>query len=94
MISRIEAHNYRCFPNLAIDLDRYHVFAGANGACKSTLLDVPVLIGDVLRRQGIVGAFLACQGTEKLADAMSAKNCQDPAFKRLREQLRVWFPEH
>lgn len=58
MITRLEAHGYRCFPSLAVDLDRYHVLAGANGAGKTTLLDIPVLIGDMLRQQRIVGAFL------------------------------------
>ena len=58
MITRIEAHNYRCFARLAVDLDRYHVLAGANGAGKTTLLDIPVLIGDMLRRQRAVEAFL------------------------------------
>jgi predicted ATPase len=61
VITRIEAHNYRCFPKLAVDLDRYHVLAGANGAGKTTLLDIPVLVGDMLGRQGIVGAFLERQ---------------------------------
>ena len=51
MITRLEAHGYRCFPSLVVDLDRYHVLAGANGAGKTTLLDIPVLIGDMLRRQ-------------------------------------------
>ena len=78
VISRIEAHNYRCFPKLAIDLDRYHVLAGANGAGKSTLLDIPVLIGDMLRRQSIVGTFLERQGTGKLARAMSVKIAKTP----------------
>jgi len=73
MISRIEAHNYCCFSKLAIDLDRCRAFAGANGAGRSTLLDVPVLIGDMLRRQSIVGTFLERQGTGKLARAMSMK---------------------
>ena len=58
MITRIEAHNYRCFPKLAIDLDRYHVIAGPNGAGKTTLLDITVLIGDMIRRQRVVAAFL------------------------------------
>ncbi len=58
MITRLEAHGYRCFPSLSVDLDRYHVLAGANGAGKTTLLDIPVLIGDMLRRQRIVAAFL------------------------------------
>jgi recombinational DNA repair ATPase RecF len=100
VISRIEAHNYRYFPKLAIDVDRYHVFAGANGAGKSILLDVPVLIGDMLRRQALdqlrrrhkVRVLNADFG--KLARAMSVKNCQDPTFNQLREHLRVWFPEH
>jgi hypothetical protein len=58
VITRLEAHGYRCFPLLSVDLDRYHVLAGANGAGKSTLLDIPVLIGEMLRRQRIVSAFL------------------------------------
>src|SRR5258707_9702561 len=61
VITRIEAHAYRCFPALDVDLDRYHVLAGANGAGKTTLLDIPVLIGDMLRRQRVVGAFLERQ---------------------------------
>jgi hypothetical protein len=61
MITRIEAHNYRCFPKLAVDLDRYHVLAGANGAGKTTLLDIPVLLGDMLRHQRVVAAFLERQ---------------------------------
>jgi hypothetical protein len=29
----------------------------------------------------------------RLARAMSVKNCQDPTFNQLRDQLRDWFPE-
>jgi len=61
VITRIEAHNYRCFPRLVIDLDRYHVLAGANGAGKTTLLDIPVFIGELLRRRDLVGAVLERQ---------------------------------
>lgn len=50
MITRIEAHNYRCFPELITDLDRYHVLAGPNGVGKTTVLDI--------RRQRVVAAFL------------------------------------
>ena len=28
----------------------------------------------------------------KLAEAMSVRQCQDPAFLQLRDQLRTWFP--
>src|SRR5438105_3985884 len=48
MISRIAAHRYRCFSNLDIALPAYSVFAGANGTGKSTLLDIPLFIGDIL----------------------------------------------
>ncbi|MCZ4509347.1 AAA family ATPase [Streptomyces sp. ActVer] len=59
MITRIEAYNYRCFENLAIDLSRFHVLAGANGSGKSTLLDIPVLLRDLLTVRQIADAFLA-----------------------------------
>jgi hypothetical protein len=29
----------------------------------------------------------------KLAEVMSVRQCQDPAFIQLRDQLRTWFPE-
>lgn len=45
---------------------------------------------DHLRRKHRVRAFNADFG--KLARAMSVKQCQDPAFNQLRDQLRAWFP--
>ncbi|SCL38812.1 Predicted ATPase [Micromonospora pallida] len=58
MITRIEAYNYRCFSTLSVDLDRYHVLAGANGAGKTTLLDLLPLLGDMLHERRITTAFL------------------------------------
>lgn len=63
MITRIEAHNYRCSPKLADDSDRYHVLSGVNGAGKTTLLDISVLLGDMLARAGAAAAFLEQQGS-------------------------------
>lgn len=57
MISRIEAFKYRCFERLDIKVGQYHVLAGANGTGKSTLLDIPLLLGEILSR-GLVPAFL------------------------------------
>ena len=57
MISRIGARAYRCFALLDISLPRYSVIAGANGIGKSTLLDIPVLLGDMLG-VGVQRAFL------------------------------------
>ena len=47
---------------------------------------------EYLRRHHKVKAFNAEFG--KLAEAMSVRQCQDPAFIQLRDQLRAWFPEH
>ncbi|MEU6306961.1 methylation-associated defense system AAA family ATPase MAD3 [Streptomyces chartreusis] len=58
MITRIEAYNYRCFEDLAIDLSGFHVLAGANGSGKSTFLDIPVLLRDLLSVRQIEDAFL------------------------------------
>ena len=57
MISRLEALHYRCFDQLAIEMDAYHVLAGANGSGKSTLIDIPMLLGDMLSK-GLLPALL------------------------------------
>lgn len=46
---------------------------------------------DHLRRKHRVRVFNADFG--KLAQAMSVRQCQDPAFNQLRDHLRAWFPE-
>ena len=75
MITRIEAHNYRCFPRLSVGMDRYHVLAGANGAGKTTLLDIPVLVGDMIRQQRFLAAFLGRSETGKAARASTLPIC-------------------
>lgn len=57
MITRIQAFKYRCFDRLDIKVGQYHVLAGANGTGKSTLLDIPLLLGEILSR-GLIPAFL------------------------------------
>lgn len=57
MITRIQAFKYRCFDRLDIKVGQYQVLAGANGTGKSTLLDIPLLLGEILSR-GLVPAFL------------------------------------
>lgn len=69
MITRIEAHNYRCFPDLDISLDRYHVLAGPNGAGKTTLLDIPVLVSDMISERRAVSAFLEREESRRTARA-------------------------
>jgi hypothetical protein len=69
VITRIEAHNYRCFPELSVELGRYHVLAGANGAGKTTFLDIPVFIGDMIRARRVVSAVLGRQENRRAARA-------------------------
>lgn len=69
MITRIEAHNYRCFPELSVELGRYHVLAGANGAGKTTFLDIPVFIGDMIRARRVLTAVLGRQENRRAARA-------------------------
>ena len=61
MITRIEAKRYRSLKNVGIDLPQYAILVGANGAGKTTFLDIPRLIGDCLRQRNISSAFLQRQ---------------------------------
>ncbi len=58
MLTRLEATYYRCFERLAIDVGQYQVLVGANGTGKTTLLDLPVLLGDLLRANNIALPFM------------------------------------
>ncbi|WP_445626602.1 methylation-associated defense system AAA family ATPase MAD3 [Nostoc sp. DSM 114167] len=73
MISRIEAFNYRCFERLDIKLGQYHVLAGANGTGKSTLLDIPLLLSEILS-QGLVSA---CLESPSIGGSPRAQNLQE-----------------
>ena len=57
MITRIEAYRYRCFEQLAVALGNYQVLVGKNGAGKSTFIDIPVFLGEMLQRQSAHDAF-------------------------------------
>lgn len=72
MISRIGATSYRCFSRLDVDVPAYAVLAGANGIGKSTLLDIPVLLGDMLSH-GLQKAILRPMRQRPFARAQSAR---------------------
>lgn len=57
MITRIEATRYRCFEQIAVDLPAFGIVVGANGAGKTTFLDIPGLISDCLKQRDIALAF-------------------------------------
>ena len=60
MTSQIEAHNYRCFPKLAIGLDHYHA------------LDLPILIGGMLRWQALTWSMSSA------AHRATSRSCSAP----------------
>ena len=61
MITRIEATRYRCLERLNTDLQSYCVLVGANGAGKTTFLDILGLLGDCLQQRDIGLAFTTRQ---------------------------------
>jgi ABC-type Mn2+/Zn2+ transport system ATPase subunit len=61
MITRIEATRYRCLERLDADLDTYAVLVGANGAGKTTFLDIPGMLGDCLQQREVGQAFTTRQ---------------------------------
>jgi hypothetical protein len=71
VITRLEALSYRCFRQLSIDLKPYQVIAGANGAGKTTFLDLVPLLGDMARARQISDAFLLEQGSRLTRRASS-----------------------
>lgn len=62
MITRIEATRYRCLERLDTDLQSFGVLVGANGAGKTTFLDIPGLLGDCLQQREIAQAFTMRRG--------------------------------
>ncbi|WP_098023488.1 AAA family ATPase [Streptomyces sp. st115] len=79
MITRIEAYNYRCFENLAVDLAGFHVLAGANGSGKSTLLDIPLLLAELLGAERIEDAFL--RPSTRTGRPPRAQSLSEPAHR-------------
>lgn len=49
MISKIEALNYRGLRNVRQDIDRFAVLVGPNASGKTTFLDVPAFLADLVR---------------------------------------------
>jgi hypothetical protein len=72
---------------------------------KTTLLDVPMLLGDLLRERAIGEAFTEWRDIRqkktgaamvvhsRIPKSVSMTGCLDPAFHRFRHTLHIWFPE-
>ncbi|MEQ9410011.1 MAG: ATP-binding protein [Fuerstiella sp.] len=48
MLSRIQILNYRCFSFIDQELDPFHVLVGPNASGKTTFLDAPAFLGDLV----------------------------------------------
>jgi predicted ATPase len=59
MITRLEATRYRCFARLGVDVGDFRVLVGANGSGKTTVLDLPCLLGDLLDAKNVADAFMS-----------------------------------
>lgn len=89
MITRIEASPNRCFRRLAVDVGNFCVLVGANGSGKTTFLDLPGSLGNLLDTKNKPRSSVIYQ---KLASLMSVNGYTDTAFTDLRAQFRTWFP--
>jgi len=49
VIRSIEARHYRCLRDVRVELGSFHVLVGPNGSGKTTFLDVPALLRDLLQ---------------------------------------------
>ncbi len=60
MLTRVQAFNYRCLRHIDQTLGPFQVLVGANGSGKSTFLDVPTLLRDIVRqpRGGLEAALM------------------------------------
>ncbi len=70
MITRIEEYTYRCFSDLDVELDNYHVLTGANGSEKTTLLDIPAVFADLLYGRDVNSAFLERSPNQSIVRAV------------------------
>jgi predicted ATPase len=90
MISRIEAYKYRCFDKLDIQVGQYNVLVGLNGTGKSTLLDIPVLLSEILSK-GLVPAFLE---SPSIPRGRRVNNLRDLLYKRQGDNFGLAIEAH
>ena len=76
MIRRIEARNYRCLRDVAVELDRFQLAVGPNASGKSTLFDVVLFLRDLVR-----------DGVEAAVEKRT-RNFQDLVWNRPSHDLR------
>ncbi len=84
-IARIEALGYRCLRYASCSLRRFHVLVGPNASGKSTFLDVPAFLGDLLR----VGLIAAVEGDAKFSIPHRARDAKQLTWMRERDTFEL-----
>lgn len=92
LITRVRASNWRNFSAIDIPLKEFTYFVGANGAGKSSLLDIPRFLGDICREGGggLQGALKKRGG---LAYVRSLLNTSDSSKKGTSMSIDVELSE-
>ena len=85
MIRRVEALNFRSLRFLALELSDFHVIVGANGAGKSSFLDVFAFLGDLVR----VGPARALLGDVATGLLPRVQAPRDITWMRSQERFEV-----
>jgi len=101
MITKLYIDNFRCFSNFELELDRFHLFLGANGSGKSSVFDVlsqvrGLLSGQSIRECGLLGERTAWDDRPTQDVAVEMREGDDPfryelRVKNDREKNRRWI---
>ena len=57
MITKLYIDNFRCFTNFELELDRFHLFLGANGSGKSSVFDALLRVQRLLSGESVERCF-------------------------------------
>jgi len=91
MLTLIEALNYRCLRYVRQPLSGFHVLVGPNGGGKSTFLDVPAFLGDLVAEGLDVAVKRRGGGIHDLLWARSGASMELAIETAIPETLRALF---
>jgi predicted ATPase len=84
-LGRVEALGYRSLRYVSCSLRPFHVLIGPNASGKSTFLDVPAFLGDLLR----AGLTTAVEGQPRLSIPQRASDAKHLTWMRQRDKFEL-----